>query len=1067
MADVNKIGQTALQDAPSSISRLLSSIKPVFSAYSGKSKGIGPQPNNESPIAGVPQGSSNQILVTDPAKFAQSPGQVAVHEAVHTIQANLTPEQLKGIPPDTGNPLVVLDPEYLKKQRASGKTLLQLPKEQWSYLSQFYQSKKEAFEKGFIDKKEMKQVEDTYGPWIKDFNKVKLSTIIPTDSNSVGNTIVTTPRAPLTPIDMQQSTVQFLPTSTIPSKTPSTIPATTPTTTTNSTHSRNITEEFKSVETRQKAANERHRFESQTAELGNELKDATDRYKQEQIDKKFKHTNLEDESHKNKFAHGFDEGGDTSQARDLRQQLIKNRIADVENPAHKNPFAFTHPLDRQAATYAKAQRIVKNPNFAALPEDRKNRILNNYYDKYVVPVYQNSKIEPPAKDVWVGQVQKGFFKTSDFYEYSEATNKDAFSDLMSGLDHATNSAVQTAGHVGHAILMAGVTTDRKILGIANFFPGSALHSWATDMSDMDARLSKPALKLSQDVIDQPTFWLDTHPSRSYTEKAGSLIGEQLVQLPLYSTIEAPLGLLGKAISSTGKVGKAANFTRRLATSKAGQFAGKRLAEASSAYIGDIFSETPVGDRSTDMAIFMGLGMGGEALHALAKPISRTVMKKVVATNVAIGGKVLHETIADQAAFELEHNIVGTDAAGDPIVHDPTVHGPEDFHNQMKAAQDADPVKHSMVTAEKISQSAMARQMFGKPVNQLSQLQRRRVRVELAHMTAEATEEIPIHVPEVAHHEVETKLQEDVQVNPELAATFANLEKKYGAKIVDSVVETEKDSIAVETGIKSSQGATERIGRNQEILDKKNAELGGNRPNKVAREILKGSKRNSVKRQAAEAGIHEDLPKSYVSFKAQTMAHFTNPFNTAAAKSKQTLSKFVEGMDDTDFVQEISDQMGNQIKFEKSSDMLLWGLHNSESIPSPITSKIKKVLHDQDPNGTIASWKDEGRRLSAHIDMLAMSGRLDTEGNVFRSTITTSFTGRTKWQREAEKEASLEEIENFKNSMAPYSKNFKDEYNAGLKELVKLQKLRSSSKTDADFFTSHDKVKKILEKAEGR
>lgn len=1160
MADVNKIGQTALQDAPSSISRLLNSIKPVFSTYSGATKGIGAQPNNESPIAGVPQGSSNQILVTDPAKFAQSPRQVAVHEAVHTIQANLTPEQLKGIPPDTGNPLVAIDPEYLKKQRAAGKTLLQLPKEQWSYLSQFYESKKEAFEKGLINKKEMDHVEDTYGPWIKDFNKVKLSTILPTNADDKG--IVTTPRAPLQPIDMQQSTVQFNPTSTVPS--------------TSSTGN-----------------SDRTRFEQQTADMGQLIKQSDPEY-QKKLAKPVdwmkkghsyagdagaeKPANFRPSKQHQEFKNNDEDSkpstDDSTQAKDLRQQLLKNRIADVENPLHKNPFAFTHPLDRQAATFAKAQRIIKNQGFAALPSDKKDHILGNYYDKYVVPVYQNSKIEPPNKEVWVGQIQKGVFKTSDFYEYSEATNKDAFSDLQASVAHAQASAVQTAGHVGHAILMAGVKTDRKILGLANFFPGSALHSWATEQADFDARIAEPALKLSQDVIDRPTFWLDTHPSRTYTEKASSFVGESLVQLPLYETISAPLGLFGKAVSSAGSVGKAANFTRRLATSKAGQFAGRRLAEASSAYVGDIFSETPEGERSTDMALFMGLGIGGEALKTLVKPISRTVMKKVVATNVAIGGKVLHETIADQAAFELEHNIVGTDAAGNPIHHDVNVHGPEDFSQQMKVAQDADPIKHSMITAEKMSQNAMSRQMYGKPLNQLSQLQRRNVRVELAHMTAEATVEIPIHVPEVAHHEVESQLKEDVQVNPELAETFAGLEKKYGAKIVDSVVETEKDSIAIENGIKSSQGATRKLGRNQEILDTKNTELGAggkaksNTPKskedqvfnelsdsgnvkynrkdesfdlKFASKVDKALYRVSstpqrfggpetkarlashdnsmrklkqffpeksdseIKSMAStiktqidsmialrradptyKAGthpepggifvqnlyqkgldvVHEDLPKSYVSFKSQSIAHFTNPFTSAAAKSKQTLSRFLDGMDDADFIQEISDQMGNQIKFEKPVDMLLWGLHHGDGIPAPITSKIKKVLHDQDPNGTIASWKDEGRRLSAHIDMLAMSGRLDTEGNVFRSTITTSFTGRTKWQKEAEKEAALEELENFKNSMAPYAKNFKEEYNAGLKELAKLQSLRRASKTDENFFAAHDKVKKILEKAEG-
>src|ERR1700728_3232679 len=112
MADVNQVGQTALQDAPSSISRLLSAIKPVFSTYSGKTKGIGPQPSSADPIAGVPQGSASSILITDPSKFAQAPGQVAVHEGVHTIQNNLSPAQQAAIPPDTGNPLVAIDPKY-------------------------------------------------------------------------------------------------------------------------------------------------------------------------------------------------------------------------------------------------------------------------------------------------------------------------------------------------------------------------------------------------------------------------------------------------------------------------------------------------------------------------------------------------------------------------------------------------------------------------------------------------------------------------------------------------------------------------------------------------------------------------------------------------------------------------------------------------------------------------------------------------------------------------------------------------------------------------------------------
>lgn len=868
----------------------------------------------------------------------------------------------------------------------------------------------------------------------------------------------------------------------------------------------------------------------------------------------------------------------------LRQQLIKGRIRDVEDPSHKNPFAFTHPLDQQAATFAKAKRIIGNPAFAKLDDSRKSDILGRYYDKYVIPVYANAKLDAPHKDVWVREIQKNFFKTSDFYEYSAATNKDSLSDLASGVSHAQAGAVAMAGHVGHAIIMAGVRTDRKILGLANFFPGSALHSWATEQADFDARLSAPEAKFSQDVIDRATFWLDTHPSRTFTEKAGSFVGESLVQLPMYEAIGGPLSAMGKAVTSTGEVGRAANLTRRLAASRAGQFVGRRLNEAASAYIGDVFSETPQGERATDMAAWMGFGIGTEALGKLAKPIAKNAIKKVIATNVAIGGKVFHETVADQAELELIHGIVGTDAAGNPILHEEGK-----FEQQMQAAKEADPVKHSVVTAEKISQNAMAQQLYGKPLRNLSQLQRRKVRSTLARMTAEATQEIPIHVPEVAHHEVAQSIQRDIQTNPELKGTFSYLEKKYGAKLEDVLVQEEQASVAVESGIKSSQGSTKRVGRNEEVLASPNKKLGANRkefalrtpeqiestkpkvdPKTEAQQVFNElSDTGNMRYNSGEQGYnvrfaspvdkvlyrlnsttkaarasrpfdmsrlrkylgktddeiyamakqvkdqldaeirsrrksyyddptaeqvdfpkmfeklkeegnprqlqkddnkdieYVDLPKSYTTFKRNAVANFINPFYKGSESANKNLGKFLEDMDDKDFIQEISDQMGNSIHFEKPHDMLLWGLHFSKDLPSPLTKKIKETLANLDPDGNLTSWKDEARRLGAHIDMLAMSGRLETEGNVFRSTITTSFTGRTKWQREAEKEAAIAEVENYKDAMAPYAKNYKAEYQAGLKELAKLQSLRRAASTDEDFFGYHDQIKKVLENAENR
>lgn len=210
MADINQVGQTALAGAPSPIRRLLAGINPQFSLETGKTQGIGTQPKGGKEFAGVEDGSPNQIKVTDPAKFMQSPRQAAAHEAVHIIHNNMSPQQQAQIAPDKGvDPTIALNPAYLAQQRAAGKSILQLPKEEQAYLVQNYTAQQEAAEKGYITPQQMQQVEQTYGPWIQDFNKAQLSNIMPTQPDS--NTLNTTPRAPMPPINLQQDAVQFAP----------------------------------------------------------------------------------------------------------------------------------------------------------------------------------------------------------------------------------------------------------------------------------------------------------------------------------------------------------------------------------------------------------------------------------------------------------------------------------------------------------------------------------------------------------------------------------------------------------------------------------------------------------------------------------------------------------------------------------------------------------------------------------------------------------------------------------------------------------------------------------------
>lgn len=992
MADVNKVANTALETAPSPIKRLLSSIKPVFSTYSGATQGVGVQPTKDDPIAGVPLGSPNQVLITNTDKFNQSPRQVALHESVHTIQNNLTPDQQKQIPPDVGDPTVVTNPDYLDAQRKAGKTILDLPKEQWSYLAQYHDSKQEEYEKGWITKKEWDQVQKTYGPWIKDFDKLKLSTVIPTDPKAPGNTINTTMRPPLVPV-MQQATTLFDPAN-----------SSVPTTTTGGNDTTKLAALAKPVswDTTNPAGMEG--IEKPITSVRPSKQNAP------VAKPKYKVNPGDDKSTRPftyKINHDFFDKDPSHYQKSptIESELVKARIASVEDPKHKNPFSFTHPLDQQAATFAKVQRILKNQEFKSFPKERQQKILSNYYDKYVTPVYTHAGLAPPHKDIWINQVQKTgptAWSVKDFYVASPLTTRDAASDAYANLEQAGAAGAKVVAHVGHflshEIALAGVMVDRKELGIANFFPGSALQKWAQDGIKEDEKLLNKPAEMSQGLIDDITFWQDTHPTRTYQEKASAYVGEVAVQLPLYEGLKAiQIGMMGKAIAVAGTQGKAANFTRALMTSKVGGFAARRLTDAADSYTGDIFSETPKGDRAKDMAAYMGWNTLTEGFGALAKPIAKRVMKKVMAVNIATGGKIFNDTVADQAAHELENDIIGTNAAGEPIHHDPK--DPNHFENAMQHSADSDPVKHKVVTAAKITHATVARELYGKPTNQLSKLQRRKVRVTVAQMANEAAIEMPIHVPEVSKHEIETKLKADVATNPGLANTFNDIEKQFGIPVVQAVHETEVESIKAEQGIKSTQGATEKVAKNN-----KTAEKSGIKPN-IEPIKLK-----------TDAELEALQPKPVTKTRAELyFAQFGDRGNM----------KYFSG------------DQGYDVKFDSPVDKILYTLN----------SNTKTAIRDRKFNMDRLFKYFGGEKTPAQI--YEMAGKVKTQLDAAIRERRTDFYKDPKlsdlrFPKMFEISPEAEEVMDYNKTMAPYKANFFDQYTAGLKELAKLQQLRKAT-----------------------
>jgi hypothetical protein len=859
-------------------------------------------------------------------------------------------------------------------------------------------------------------------------------------------------------------------------------------------------------------------------------------------------------------------------------QALKAHIKQVKHDS--NPLMLQDPLDRQAGVYAKALRIVKNPKFEALDSETKNKVLSDYYKTYVEPSYKVSHLQPPEHDMWIRHMQNPDDRMSvhDFY-LNRRGRIDATSDAKSAGLNLSASALHTMANIIHGAVSAGVKTDQKVFGLKPFFNAPSDASWKQKLVNVEAKMAAPTLKMSQDAIDTADFWFASRPTKSYSEKVGSFVGEQAVQLPFYEAIGGlrAIGLAasnadkilraGQAAEGAGVFIKAANLTRRLGATTAGRFIGKRIAEASDAYIGDVVQQSKPEDRPRDVLIFMGLGAGIEGGSALLKPIGRMAMKKQLAHDAAIGGIPYVEAVTDQAHHELNEIVIGVGHDGTEIkmVHEgngkykistPTQSWNVDGHDQALDASisaanishEADPVKHSAVVAAKVSLISIAKEMYGDGAiwKNLTNSKQAAIRAEHAKRLSEAIEELPLHVPEVQQHEIKESIQRDIQLSPQLQQTYAQLNelgKDVGITVENGTARAENEGIKNETGVRSVQGASQKAKAQTETVKLKSPEeLAAYRPeekirtreesyfgdlehtgnlsygagtkryditfeNRVDKVLFnltgKGDKARSARpermkrlmsyfngtkteseieqmgqqvRAQIEAQVKDRRPKygqnlgvesfkmpsmnkyqapikvakevsprDYVSFKVDSLSYLKNGFSDRAKKAGQSLQKFLDGMDDTDFAQEVSDQMGNKIRFEKPYDLMLWAYHHKSDLPKEIGDRVFGYLHDEDPTITHEQLRHEAKVLDHHIEMLAYSGKLDTEGNVFRSTITSDYANRTKHQRKLMMDVSAQEIEDFRVVMGGFAQTNPNEYNAGLARLIKMQALRNKMK----------------------
>lgn len=676
----------------------------------------------------------------------------------------------------------------------------------------------------------------------------------------------------------------------------------------------------------------------------------------------------------------------------MHGDLNAARLKAVTSPEMHNPLAFTDPIDRQAATLSRMQKIMENPNYQKLASHQQTLLRARYYDKYVAPGYAGSKLPIPDKHVWVEGVARKTFGPESYYEDAG----------IRSINVTGATAGKDVGQLFNGLLSQGIKISKQAslaqLGLYHFFPGAAARSLSQDTASVE-RIANYAQnvvnRISHDVINDEDFWLQTHPSKSMVDKVDSFVGDSLVQMPLYAAI-------GEARAASTPV----NLTKALAKSKAATIVATSLGGAADAFMGSILQNQSKEETVKNMAAFAGFSGAGATVIA-----SGSLMKKLIANVIWAGGRPLASAVSDEAIHEIENSMIhGAKAPENTEIL------PQHVMDAITRAHADDPLKVKLVTSYKAIVNSISHSNFSKDFKSLSPEQKSAVNQFHAELTADAIREMPAHMPEMSKANAKAAVSESQALDPEGAAWDTQMQQKHGVNFEDELYKSEQKAVKKQTGIQSSQGSTTKTV-------------------KATRKVNSGN----AKRLSA---ARESEPRRFAQMKVDQLQYFRNPAKASGKDAKGfDYSKWLAGMDSKDFISEIRSHLGNDWFFEDPQHTLEHALTYSGDMPAAFKKRITEELHELDPEGTVKSWLDTGKKRDRHLDALATTGQLWSEGNVFRSSRFGPGQKPTKWQGQLYRDAALikkNETNNLEAKLSSYKRNYPDNVAIGKRLLKSVQ-----------------------------
>jgi hypothetical protein len=630
----------------------------------------------------------------------------------------------------------------------------------------------------------------------------------------------------------------------------------------------------------------------------------------------------------------------------------------------KHPDQAPTPALQLIAVSGKMGRIINSPTWATLPTQYRIQVLSEMYDTHVIDAFKANGIEPPEKGDWILKFAKNILSPKDWERYNKTYGEGVTRLLTPEQDKeygATYKDDKEKDHnqntddrsrlSGGGVFTSAIADELDILKLT-----ANLIRYPFNTASQAYQSPRDPIKKIADTFDRISDWASKTntdalsafaPQQGFNDWMNNAAGHIVGSAPAFIGI----GKIGEAF----KLGALTKAIVPSLAERAAMSGGFKVAVASLKNSGEVFAlERGEGSNWTDSfkSAAYALAFSG-ALHG--------AILRFQGAKLGVGGRPFINDVETRADRE----------DGAKVISRPD--------RLISLISDKDPDSIEALVAERNMRHQVAAQFFPDKAekftkvrgeqglwNNLSKNQRLKIQAHINALTEQAGELNPITNPELTQAANQNTLEQWYKENSGEKAIDEQIEKLTGQKIAKTVTDAQAAEVGQKTGLTGKTAQLNAIYRRAQDYKERSGS------NDLFGENL--SRTSGLKTTSKATLLNPRLP----------VEDFIN--GTREYLEPSSGSKAVKGKE----------------FFENPEHHLLW-VANFSDAPAAIKNRSFAILRNEfnlnrdeadiTKGGKAAGW------LANFRNNLALTGHLDAEGNIFRSTKTKAPRFGTQWQKE--------------------------------------------------------------------